>query len=109
MQIPFPKTERSRFLARLRSGVKEGRARLESGKPVEVQLESRGYGGRFAVIIRPEDQEEFEVHDSRKIDPSRFPRRIKVAALALRLEEIYGRFIIAHYPEDGIVSIQRDD
>lgn len=109
MQIRFPKTEKSRFLATLRTRIKEGRTRLESGKPVEVQFEPRGYGGRFTVIIRPGDQEEFEVLSLAKKDPARFAQRIKVAAFALRLEEVYGRFIIAHYPEDGIVSIQRDD
>jgi hypothetical protein len=59
------------------------------------------------VIIRQEDDEEFEVVGSMK-DPTRFPQRIRVAARALYLEEAFGRFVISHDRDPGVITIQRD-
>ena len=58
------------------------------------------------MIIRPDNLEEFEAVGSMS-DPSRFPQRIKVAAWALRQEGAFGRFIVEHDRESGIVTIRR--
>ena len=42
-------------------------------------------------------------------DPEHFPRRIRVAAWALKLEEEFGRFLIKHFHDTGIVTIERED
>jgi hypothetical protein len=80
MTIRFPM--RSEFLDALRTGIKHGRAELECDHPVEIRLKPGGYQGKWVVIIRPDNQEEFEAVGSMS-DPSRFPQRIKVAAWAL--------------------------
>jgi hypothetical protein len=105
MNIRFPK--RSGFLDALREGIKLGRAALDAGRPVETRLKPGGYNGRWPVMIRREEDEEFEVVGSLK-DPTRFPQRIRVAARALFLEEAFGRFVITHDRDPGVVTIQRD-
>lgn len=105
MLIRFPK--RSGFLKALRLGIKLGRSALDSGQPIEIQLEPGGYHGRWIAVIRPEDDEEFEVSGSMR-DPTRFPQRIRAAAWALHREGASGRFEIMHDRESGIVTIRRD-
>jgi hypothetical protein len=105
MKVRFP--SRSEFLEALRLGIKEQRPRLDLGHLIEIHLDPGGYKGRWFVIVREEEEEEFEVVGSMR-DPTRFPQRIKVAALALLQEGAYGRFDIMHDRESGIVSIKRD-
>lgn len=106
MNIRYP--TRSEFIDSLREGVKLGRSRLEEGRSVEVRLKLGGYKGKWSVIIHRDDSKEFKVVGTMK-DPSRFPRRTRVAAWALFQEKIYGRFVIDLDRESGIVSIKRDD
>jgi hypothetical protein len=106
MNIKYP--TRSQFIDALREGVKLGRSRLEEGRSIEVKLKPRGYQGKSPVIIDQDDSKEFKVLKTMK-DPTRFPRRIRVAAWALFQEKVFGRFIIEHDRESGIVTIKRDD
>ena len=96
---------RSRFVEALRQGIKLGRSRLEQGRLIEIKLEPGGYQGKCSLIIRPDDEDEFEVVGTLK-DPSRFAQRIRVAAWALLQEGAYGRFAVEHDRESGIVMIK---
>jgi hypothetical protein len=78
------------------------------GRLIEIRLEQGGYRGKWLVIIRAEDAEEFEAVGSMH-DPTRFPQRIKVAASALFQERLFGRFVVEHDRDSGAVTIQRDD
>jgi hypothetical protein len=104
MYLRFPST--SMFVDPLREGIKAAKLRLESGEPIEVGLRPGGYLGKWTVVIRADDREGFEV-DGSMGDPSQFPRRIKVAAWALHLEGIFGRFVIQHDRGSGTVIMQR--
>ena len=74
-----------------------------------VKPPSKGwYEGGYSVVINPDDQKEFVVIGS-VADPEHFPRRIRVAAWALKLEEEFGRFLIKHFHDTGIVTIERED
>jgi hypothetical protein len=81
---------------------------LDRGRLVEVRLDARGYYGRHFIRVDADDRETFEVEGTMK-DTSRFPQRMKAAALALFLEEAFGRFEITVDRESGIVTIKRDD
>jgi hypothetical protein len=106
MNIKYP--TRSEFIEALRRGVKLGRSRLDEGRPIEIRLKPGGYQGKSSVIISPYDPKEFKVLRTMK-DPTGFPRRIRVAAWALLLEKVFGRFVIQHDRETGIVTIKRDE
>ncbi len=106
MKINYPM--RSEFIEPLREAIKLGRSRLEEGRLIEIKLTPGGYGGKWSVIVRPDEEKEFKVVGSMK-DPSRFPQRIRVAAWALREERVFGRFVIEHDRECGIVSIKREE
>lgn len=106
MTIRFP--AKSEFLDLLRGGIKHGWAELEQGKPIEIQLKPGGYRGKWDVIVRADNHEEFEAVGSMN-DPSRFPQRIKAAAWALHQEGVFGRSVIEHDRESGIVTIKRHD
>jgi len=106
MSIKYPL--RSEFIDALRERVKFGRARLEQGHLIEVKLKPGGYQGKWSVIISPDDPKEFKVIGTMK-DPTRFARRIRVAAWALFEEKIFGRFVMEHDRESGIVTIKRDE
>jgi len=106
MNIRYP--TRSQFIDALRESVKLGRSRLEEGRSIEVTLKPGGYLGKWSVIIHPDDSKEFKVVGTMK-DPTRFPQRIRVAAWALLQEKVFGRFIIEHDRESGIVTIKRDE
>jgi hypothetical protein len=105
MTIRFP--IRSESLDALRSGIKLGRSALDAGRPIEIPLKPGGYVGRWPVIIRQEDDEEFEVVGSMN-DPTRFPQRIRAAARALHLEGVFGRFEIRHDRDPGVITIRRE-
>jgi hypothetical protein len=102
--IPFP--ARSQFLDDLRTGIKSGRQELLSGGLIEIRLRPGGYQGNWVVILRPDDQERFDVK-GRVPDESRFPQRIRVAAWALHQEGLFGRFAVSH-ARTGVLTIQRD-
>jgi hypothetical protein len=104
MRIKYP--TRSEFIATLRHRIKLERARLESGHPIEIALKPGGYAGKWAVVVRADDDREFEVLGSMK-DPSRFAQRIRVTAWALREEGLFGQFAIDHDRESGTVAIKR--
>src|SRR5262249_17722229 len=97
----------SEFIDALREGVKLGRARLEQGHIVEVKLKPGGYQGKWSVIISSDDPKEFKVIGTME-DPTRFPRRIRVAARALFEEKLSGRFVIGHDRKSGIFTIRRE-
>ncbi len=105
MNMKYP--TRSQFIDALREGVKLGRSRLEEGRSIEIKLKPLGYQGRWSVIIQPDDSKEFKVVGT-MLDPTRFAHRIRVAAWALFQEKVFGRFIIEHDRESGIVTIKRD-
>jgi len=98
----------SEFIDTLRAGIKLGSGDLQQGRPIEIKLKPGGYKGKCFLIVRPDDQEEFEVVGTIK-HPTRFPRRIRVAAWALLQEKVFGRFVIEHDRDSGIVTIQRDE
>lgn len=104
VSIRFP--TRSRFLEPLQEGITAARHRLDEGRAVELALWPGGYGGRWFVIVDPDDRQTFLAEGSIS-DPTRFPQRIRAAALALALEGLHGRFLIEHDRETGIVSIRR--
>jgi len=104
----FKYPRESKFIGALREGINAGKPRLEEGHLIEIGLEQGGYAGKGTVIISPDDPDEFEVAGVIK-DSDRFSRRIRVAAWALFEEKIYGRFIIEHDRESGIVTIKRDE
>jgi hypothetical protein len=63
---------RSRFVKPIQQAIKLARSRLEQGRPVEIPLGPGGYRGRWVVIIRLDNHEEFEAVGSLR-DPTRFP------------------------------------
>ena len=89
MSIKYP--IRSEFIEALRVGIKIGRSRLE-GRPIEIRLKPGAYQAKSSMIVSPDDPKEFKVIATMN-DPTRFPQRIRVAAWALFLEKIFGRFI----------------
>jgi hypothetical protein len=90
----------------LQSGIQRKRPSLDAGQPIEIILYPGGYVGKWEIDIKSDDQEHFEVLGSMR-DPGRFPQRIRVAALALLREDAFGRFVIEHDRDQGIVTIQR--
>jgi hypothetical protein len=106
MKIKYP--TRSEFIETMRQCVRLGRSRLEEGRLIEIKLKPGGYGGKWCVIIQSDDEREFKVVGSMN-DPSRFAQRIRAAAWALFEQGVFGRFVIEHEPESGIVSIKRDE
>jgi hypothetical protein len=106
MNIRYPSL--SQFIETLREGVKLGRSRLEQGHPIEVKLKPGGYQGKWSVVINPDNPKEFKVIGTMK-DPTRFAQRIRVAAWALFVEKVFGRFVIEHDRESGIVTIKQDE
>ena len=106
MKFKYPM--RSEFIDKLREGIKLGSGNLQQCRPIEIKLKPGGYKGKWSLIVRPDDQEEFEVVGRIK-HPTRFPRRIRVAAWALLQEKIFGRFVVEHDRDSGIVTIKRDE
>lgn len=106
MNLKYP--SHSEFIEALREGVKLRRSHLEQGRLLEVKLKPGGYQGKWSVIVSPDDAKEFKVIGTMK-DPTRFPRRIRVAAWALFEEKIFGCYVIEHDRESGIVTIKRDE
>ena len=70
----------------MREGVIAGKRRLEKGSPIEIQMKLGGWQGEVAVIVNPDDQDEFEVGGTFN-DPDQISRRIRVAAWALFQEK----------------------
>jgi len=106
MKFKYPM--RSEFIDTLREGIKRGSGKLQQGRPIEIKLKPGGYSGKRTLIVHPDDQAEFEVVGTIK-HPTWFPRRIRVAAWALLQEKIFGRFVVEHDRDSGIVTIQRDE
>jgi hypothetical protein len=104
----FKYPRESEFIGALRQGVNAGKSRLQEGYPIEIRLKPGGYAGKGTVIISADDPKEFGVAGAIK-NPDRFSRRIRVAAWALFEEEVFGLFLIKHYPDSGTVTIERED
>jgi hypothetical protein len=105
-KLKYPK--RSEFIEAMREGVNAGKQRLEKGYPIEIQMKLGGWQGKVAVIINPDDPDEFGVAGAIK-DPDQISRRIRVAAWALFQEKVFGRFIVGYDPKSGILTIKRDE
>jgi hypothetical protein len=106
--MKFKYRMRSEFIDKLREGIKLGSGNPQQGRPIEIKLKPGGYKGKCSLIVRSNDQGEFEVVETIK-HPTRFPQRIRVAAWALREERVFGRFVVEHDPDAGIVTIKRDE
>jgi hypothetical protein len=104
-KLKYP--NRSEFIEALREEVKAGKPRLERRHPIEIQMKLGGWQGKVAVIINPDDADEFGVAGAIK-DPDQISRRIRVAAWALFQEKLFGRFIVEYARKSGILTIQRD-
>ncbi|MGC9394150.1 MAG: hypothetical protein ACP5J4_04790, partial [Anaerolineae bacterium] len=65
---------------------------------------SQGYNGKIRVLIEKEFSSNFWA-DWEYPDPTRFPVRIRAAALALFQQGCFGEYIISH--ETGTLTIQR--
>jgi hypothetical protein len=94
---------RSQFLEACEAAIREGRADLDAGGTIYVDLADGGYDGRIVVIIRPDDRASFGTDWSRS-DPGRFPVRIKAAATALLNCGCEGGFEVSH--ADGSLAIR---
>jgi hypothetical protein len=104
----FKYPSESQFIGALREGVHAGKSRLQEGYPIQIRLKPGGYAGKGTVIISADDPKKFGVAGAIK-HPDRFSRRIRVAAWALFEEEVFGHFLIKHYPDSGTVTIERED
>ena len=103
MDIAF--ASRSRFLDACEQAVRVGRAELDAGGTVHVELDEGGYPGSILITIRSEDRGFFE-SDWEAADVTRFPARLKAAATALFNCSCFGRFKVVH--SDGALEISRD-
>lgn len=101
MDITFP--IRSRFLDACEDTIRRGLAELEAGGTVRVDLDKGGYAGRVLVTIRPDDTASFGTN-WKGADPTRFPARIKAAAMALLKCGCVGPFEVTH--ADGVLEIR---
>jgi len=104
MPYTFNSRSRSRFLFPIRKALRQNRERLVSGQPITIQLESEeGYKGTYICKINLATSmitANYEYEDE-----TRFPARIKAAAIAMCLEGIEGNFQISH--DKGKLAIRR--
>lgn len=102
MDIPY--ATRSKFLDVCEATIRSGRANLDAGSSLQIDVGEGGYVGRTLVQIRPIDPVNFGT-DWERDDPTRFPARIKAAATALQRCNCAGSFEISH--SDGRIEIRR--
>jgi hypothetical protein len=101
MDIAYP--TRSEFLDACEAAIREQQAKLHAGEVVHVDLREGGYDGRVIVSIHAADRAVFGT-DWERVDPTRFPARIRAAAAALRNRHCEGRFEVSH--SDGLLTIR---
>ena len=103
MPFTFTCKSRSRFLNPIINELKEHGRNLSIGQPVEVQLDDeKGYKGTYHCRIKPEAR--IVTANFHYEDKTRFPARIKAAAIALCCEGFAGTFEISH--EKGRLTIR---
>jgi hypothetical protein len=102
MDIAF--ASRSRFLDACEQAIRVGRAVLDAGGTVRVELDEGGYPGTILVTIHSENCRFFE-SNWEAADVTRFPARIKAAATALYNCSCFGRFQVVH--SDGALAISQ--
>lgn len=102
MDIPY--VDDSGFLDPCERTIRECRATLDAGQPVQIELDAEkpGYPGRVVVEIRAGGRNAFS-SDYESTDATRFPARIRAAATALYNCGCSGRFRITHC--GGVVKI----
>jgi hypothetical protein len=103
MPYIFSCQSRSKFIPPISKIIRQRRQDIASGKQISIQLESeQGYDGEYECKINSAKSvitANFEYKD-----PTRFPARIKAAAIALCIEGFNGTFDISHY--SGLVTIK---
>jgi len=103
MPYTFPCKSRSRFLNPIIKELRKHGQNLSIGQPVVVQLDDeKGYKGTYQCKTKPEAR--IITVDFHYEDKTRFPARIKAAAIALCREEFAGTFEISH--EKGRLTIR---
>jgi hypothetical protein len=106
MPYTFSCKSRSKFLPPIIKAIKQQRQDLIAGKQIVIQLLSKeGYNGEYECKINPKTY--LVTADFNYKDETRFPARIKAAAIALCIEGFNGTFEISHY--SGIVTIKLKD
>jgi hypothetical protein len=106
MPYTFPCKSRSKFLPPIIKTIKQQGQDLTAGKQIVIQLVSKeGYNGEYECKINPETSLVTATFNNK--DETRFPARIKAAAIALCIEGFNGTFEISHY--SGLVTIKLKD
>jgi hypothetical protein len=104
MPYTFSCKSRSKFLQPVITAIKQQRQDLMSGKQIAIQLESEeGYNDEYECKVNPKTS--FVTANFDYKDVTRFPARIKAAAIALCIEGFDGTFDISHC--SGLVTIKR--
>ena len=101
MDIAYP--TRFQFIDACEFAIRQHRAELQAGGLVHVGLPEGGYDGRVAVVIDPADRVVFGA-DWKRADPTRFPSRVRAAAVALLKCRCEGRYEVSH--SAGSLTIQ---
>ena len=107
MRIRYPTNPRnSSFIKAIENGIQQQRALLLAGDSVSVELEpvDKGYERALTASISKTDVKTFEV-DKDFPDPTRFPRRIRVAAYALHKHGLFGQFQLSY--RAGVLTMRR--
>ena len=102
MEIPYP--TRSKFLSTCLSEISNKKLAILAGDKISITLTPAGYNVKFEVSVIQSKPEGFDT-DWEYPDPTRFPTRIRTAALALYKCKCFGQFEISHH--EGILEIKR--
>jgi hypothetical protein len=106
MPYTFSCKSRSKFLPPIIKAIKQQRQDLTAGKQIVIQLVSKeGYNGEYECKINLKTS--LVAADFNYKDETRFPARIRAAAIALCIEGFNGTFEISHY--SGLVTIKLKD
>ena len=103
-QIPYPDPNRSKFYKIIKDYILNLDNRKQDGIDIKIDLSNThpgGYKGKYKVKI--DSQKPFFETEFDNNDITRFPQRIRSAALALKDTNYFGQIIISH--EKGIISI----
>lgn len=100
MQINYPRN--SKFLNKIEDAITKNKDKLLSGRIITVEFSKQGYNGDIKVIIIKNNSKQFNTNWYSN-DPTRFPARIKAAALALYNQGFYGNFTISHH--SGLLTL----
>lgn len=106
MPYTFSCKSRSKFLPQIIKAIKQQKQDLILGKQIAIQLLSKeGYNGEYECKINPKTS--LVMANFNYKDETRFPARIKAAAIALCIEGYNGTFEISHC--SGLVAIKLKD